>query len=161
MTPKLEQHSYLAYLKQKESSWPVRGMQSQRQKRQTTKLGQQVGSNYQAGQKRLRNGAMLAGTLQAVRLATFWAESTCWTALATAARKAGDVGETTDVEDRAVEAMLDSDGAHTDFGGISSDSCTRDKVSYAADGLLQVFLVFIIFLVSGSTKTVRESTKVR
>ena len=50
--------------------------------------------------------ATLAGTLQARRLATCWAESTCWTALAMAARKAGDVGETTDLEDRAVEAKI-------------------------------------------------------
>ena len=104
--------------------------------------------------------AMLAGTLQPGRLATCWAESTCWTALAMVARKAGDVGETTHVEDRAVEAMLDSDGADTDSRGISSDSCTRDKALHAADWLLRVFLVFIVFLVSG-TETVRESTKIR
>ena len=80
--------------------------------------------------------ATLAGTLQARRLATCWAESTCWTALAMAARKAGDMGETTDLEDRAVEAKLDSDGADNNSRGISSDSCTRDKASYTADWLL-------------------------
>lgn len=46
------------------------------------------------------------------------------------------MGETTDVEDGAVEAMLDSDGADTDRRGITSDSCARDKASYAADWLL-------------------------
>ena len=102
--------------------------------------------------------ATLVGTLQAGRLAACWAESTCWTALATAARKAG---ETTDVEDRAVEAALGSDGTDTDSGGISSDSCTKDKASYAADWLLRVFLVFIVVLVSKSAKTVRESAKIR
>ena len=92
------------------------------------------------------------GTLQAGRLAACWAESTCWTASATAARKAGDVCETTDVEDEAVEATLGSDGADTDSRGISSDSCTKDKASYAADWLLRVFLVFIVELVSKSAK---------
>ena len=78
-----------------------------------------------------------------------------------AARKAGDVGETTDVEDWAVEATLGSDGADTDSGGISSDSGTKDKASYAADWLLRVFLVFIVVLVLKSAKTVRESAKIR
>ena len=68
-------------------------------------------------------------------------DSTCWTAVATAARKAGDMGETTDEGDEAVEATLDADGADTDTRGISSDSCTRDEASYAADWLLRVFLV--------------------
>lgn len=58
----------------------------------------------------------------------------------------GDVGETTDVEDRAAEATQDSNGADTNSGGIFSDSCTRDKASYAADWLLGVFLVFIVYL---------------
>ena len=87
---------------------------------------------------------MLAGKLQAGRLATCWAESTCWTAFSTAARKAGDVVETTDVRvDGAVEAMLDADDAVTDGGGIPSDSSTRDNASNAADWLLRVFPVFI------------------
>ena len=81
--------------------------------------------------------------------------------MATAARKAGDMGETTDEEDEAVEATLDADGADTDAGGISSDSCTRDKASYAADWLLRVFLVFMIYLALGSAKAVRESAKIR
>lgn len=66
-----------------------------------------------------------------------------WTALATATRKAGDMGETTDAEmDGAVEAMLDFDGADTDCRGIPSDSSTIDKALYAADWLLRVFLVW-------------------
>ena len=105
--------------------------------------------------------AMLVGTVQAGVLAICWAESTCWMVLATAARKAADVGKTTHVEDGAVEATLDADGADTNSAGISSDSCAREKALYAADWLLQVFLVFIIFLVSRSAKTVRESAKIR
>lgn len=74
--------------------------------------------------------ASLSGKLQVGRLGTFWTESTCWRALAMAARKAGDVGEKTNVEmDRAVEAILDSDGAEADRGRIPSDS-GRDKASY-------------------------------
>ena len=113
------------------------------------------------GASTLAELAMLVGTLQAGRLVACWAESTCWTALATMARKAGDVVETTDVEDKAVEATLGSDGGDTDSGGISLDSCTKDKASYAADRLLRVFLVFIVVLVSKSAKTVRESAKIR
>ena len=49
--------------------------------------------------------ATLAGKLEEGRLTTCWAESTCWTVLATAARKAGDVGNKTAVElDGAVDA---------------------------------------------------------
>lgn len=74
--------------------------------------------------------ASLSGRLQVQRLGTCWTESTCWRALAMAARKAGDVGEKTNVEmDRAVEAILDSDGAEADRGRIPSDS-GRDKASY-------------------------------
>ena len=113
------------------------------------------------GAKTLAELAKLVGRLQAGTLAACWAESTCWTASVTAARKAGDVGETTDVEDEAVEATLGSDGGDTDSGGISSVSCTKDKASYAADWLLRVFLVFTVVLVSKSTKTLQESAKIR
>ena len=111
------------------------------------------------GAKRLAELAKLVGRLQAGRLAACWAESTCWTV--SAARKAGDMGETTDVEDEAVEATLGSDGGDTDSGGISSDSCTKDKASYAADWLLRVFLVFIVVLVSKSAKIRKEEQLIR
>ena len=65
------------------------------------------------------------------QLATGWAESTCWTAAATAARKAGDVGDTTDegLVDGADEATLEFGGVETVGEGISSDSGTSDKAS--------------------------------
>ena len=88
--------------------------------------------------------ANIGGKLQTQRLATCWAKSNCWTASVTVVRKAGEVGETTDVQmDGAVEATLDADGADTDSGEIPSDSGTRDKASNAAGWLLRVFLVFI------------------
>ena len=72
--------------------------------------------------------AMLAGKLEEGRLKTCWAESTCWMALATAARKAGDVGDKTAVElDGAVDAMRDSAGVETDSGEIPSDSSVRHR----------------------------------
>ena len=37
--------------------------------------------------------ATLVDELEPGKLAVCWADSTCWTALATAARKEGDVGE--------------------------------------------------------------------
>lgn len=113
------------------------------------------------GASTLAELATLVGTLQAGRLAACWAESTCWTALATTARKAGDMGKTTDVEDKPVEATLGSVGGDSDSGGIASDSCTKDKASYAADWLLRVFLVFTVVLVSKSAKTLQESAKIR
>ena len=69
--------------------------------------------------------------LELGRLATGWAESTCWTAFATAARKVGDVGDKTDegIVDGALEATLESNGVETGGGGISSDSGTRDNAS--------------------------------
>ena len=75
--------------------------------------------------------ATLVEELELGRPATGWAESTCWTAFATAARKAGDVGDKTDegVVDAAVEATLESNGVETGGGGISLDSSTRDKAS--------------------------------
>jgi len=75
--------------------------------------------------------ATLMEELELGWLATGWAEGTCWTAFATAARKARDVGDNTDegIVDRAVEATLESNGIETGGGGISLDSGTRDKAS--------------------------------
>jgi len=75
--------------------------------------------------------ATLVEELELGRLGTGWAESTCRTAFATAARKAGDVGDKTDdgKVDGAVEAMLESTGVETGGEGISSDSGTRDNAS--------------------------------
>ena len=55
--------------------------------------------------------ATLVNELETGRLAVCWADSTCWTVLATAARKAGDVGEKTGSEsDEAAWAMLEFSG---------------------------------------------------
>ena len=48
-------------------------------------------------------------------LATGWAESTCWTVIATAARKAGDVGDTTD------EGLVDGADCAEFMGPPSND----------------------------------------
>jgi len=84
-----------------------------------------------SGGETLLEMATLMEELELGWLATGWAESTCWTAFAMAARKAGDVGDKTDevMVDGAVEATLESNGVEIGDGGISSDSGTRDKAS--------------------------------
>ena len=58
--------------------------------------------------------ATLVDELETGRLAVCWADNTCWTALATAARKAGDVGEKTGSEsDKAAWATLEFGGDET------------------------------------------------
>ena len=58
--------------------------------------------------------ATLVDELETGKLADFCADSTCWTVLATVARKEGDVGEKTESEsDEAAWAMLEFGGDET------------------------------------------------
>ena len=58
--------------------------------------------------------APLVDELETGKLADCWAESTCWTALATVARKEGDVGEKTESEsEEAAWATLEFSGDET------------------------------------------------